>query len=215
MASRGMRWILASAVALALAGCDAFSLLDRLVLPDDGGSVGDPVSLTAAKTTAQRGEEIALTVAGGTSPFSFSVVAQDLYPGTAALPIGGVFNQIYTAGTAIGRIAVTVTDSSVPAASDTVYITVVPPTPTFSANRQGPTDVHLSWSYVEITVITGFLIQKSVSGGAFSDFRSYSPSLSGSDIDNSSPTNQDYKYRIYAVSGDYESIPAEMEVPAS
>ena len=148
MASRGMRWILTSAAALALAGCDAFSLLDRLVLPDEGGSVGDLLSLTAAATTAQRGETIALTVTGGTAPFSFSVAAQDLYPETEDEPIGGVYNLAYTAGTAIGRIAVTVTDESEPTSSDTVYITVVPPTPSLTVVSTRDSDCDLTGIHI-------------------------------------------------------------------
>ena len=203
--TRFLRHALAAlSLALALAGCDSFSLLDLLVLPGEGAP--GPLSLTAATTTvARNGAPVALSVSGGRPPYNFSVYADDPYGGTSGQPIGDVYNLAYEPGGAIGRMRVTVTDARGESAQ--ITISVVPRTPSLTIEWQAH-DIRIAWLYTDTAVITGFSIMKSVNGGPFSDFSSLFLPGSNSTIDNETPLGSTYTYRIYAIAGDYYSLPS-------
>lgn len=182
----------------ALASCDSFSLLDML----------GPLKLTAATTTvARNGDPVALNVSGGEPPYSFSVTAVDLYAGTSALPIGGIYNQAYEPGGAIGRIAISVADERGDRAQ--VFISVVPMTPTLSLFPWNPKNgVNITWGYGDdLDTIDSFLIERSIDGAAFTSWNVFSETDSASSDNFMVVTSSTYTYLIYAVAGGYRSIP--------
>ena len=124
--------LMLSATLALLAGCDSYRILDQFDLP---GEKAAALTLELQKTTVQRGESVELQPAGGTEPYEFAVAADDLYAGTSGQALGSVSGRTYTAGGAIGRIRITVTDAVGASAAET--LTVVPPTPALSASRSG------------------------------------------------------------------------------
>jgi hypothetical protein len=192
--------VLSFSLTFALAGCDSFSLLDML----------GPLKLTAATTkVARNGDPVALNVSGGTPPYSFSVTAVDLYAGTSLESIGGVDNQIYTSGGAIGRIEVKVIDAMGDEAKVTMF--VVPRTPTLSLSSWVPkTGVSINWGYGDDRgVIDGFEIWRGENGGTITYWDDFNPNDSATSDNYLNVTASIFTYRIYAVAGEYRSIPDE------
>jgi hypothetical protein len=187
-------------LSFALAGCDSFSLLDML------GSL----TLTAATTTVARGgDSVALNVSGGRPPYSFSESSLDLFPGTSLESIGGVDNQIYTSGGAIGRIEVKVIDAMGDEAKLTIF--VVPRTPTLSLSSWVPKNgVSINWGYGDDRgVIDGFEIWRGENGGTITYWDDFDPDDSATSENYLNVTTSIFTYRIYAVAGEYRSIPDE------
>jgi hypothetical protein len=200
------RWLLSlpvCAAVLLLAGCDSFSLTDLLGLPGESD-----LTLTAAATTAQRNADVALTVSGGTAPYTYSVEAEELYEKTKDSGIGGVYNQTYTSGGAIGRMKVTVTDAKGESAS--VYVAVVPPTPSLSVNRSGDKkSATISFGgYSAKDAIDKFRLQRAASGYEFTTINEPS-SGSTAYTDNTLDAATTYTYRLYVISGSFASLPSE------
>lgn len=185
-------------ICMALSGCDSFSVLG--VFTRTNG-----LTLTVQKDTVQQGETIDLYPAGGTPPYSFGVVGEDLPYSSGTL--GSVTNGQYTAGTDVGTVLIHLVDSSGFSVDSPVVI--LPPTPaTFSAapNPGLPAnDILLSWTYSNALAISGFLIQRSPDGVAFTNLPTQFPSTN-SYIDTGLSPATTYFYRLYAVSGAYQSL---------
>ncbi len=197
------RAVAAFVLPFALAACDSFSLTGMLKLPGEGG----PLSIKAAAETVERlGNPVELMVEGGTPPYELSTTVEDKAPKTELESIGGVVNQSYQPGGAIGLIKITVKDAALQTAE--AYITITPRTPALMVARQGPSDIRITLSYFDAARIDGYQIQKSVGGGLFNDF-AYIVAWTTELIDNTAPQDHDYAYRIYAVSASYRSMPAE------
>lgn len=188
---------------LVLSGCDSFSILDEF----KSGSKAGQLALSVQQTSVLRGNTTELYPSGGTPPYDFSVMEEtfgDLYfPGTT----GSVSGQTYTAGTAIGKIKIRVTDAA--SGSAAVYVTIIPPAPTAlnvvrSVDQKSAT---VSWSYTEIDIIEKFRLERSMDGGAFSAIDFPGSGTTSVTYPNSlAPANKTYSYRLYAVSGSYESL---------
>lgn len=111
--------ILLAALLFGLTGCDDFSLLDQF-------SLFNGLGLTPQKEKILQGESVGLNPEGGTTPYDFSMIEEDLfYSGS----LGSVSGETYTAGTAIGKVKIKLTDAA-GGTAETV-ITVVPPAPTY------------------------------------------------------------------------------------
>lgn len=215
-----LAWAAASIAAVfvpvsGLGGCDSFSLTELLLKPGEY-----TLSIRASDTTLQRGASTPLNVSGGVAPYSFSVAADTLSsktPDTNA--IGGVYNEEYVAGTAIGRIQVTVTDSENSTAS--LYVTVVPPTPAITGiylngdNSGASVEFNLNVS-PPTSLLTGYRIERLPLGGEL-DFTD--------DVQNANATTYTdgtalasattYVYRLYSLSDAFVSLPAEEQIASN
>lgn len=199
----------AAFIALVFFGCDSFSIPDAFALPGEA----EALALTADETTSQLNGTVSLTVTGGEEPYEFSVAAEDLYEGTAENPIGSVYNQSFAAGTAIGRIRITVTDAA--GSSADAFVTVVPPTPTLSLYAWVPkTGVNISIAYSDANraMIDGFLLTRSKDGEEFTAFSEPEKTTESTSDNYGAETSSVYAYRLYAVSGSYQSVPDEQEI---
>jgi len=194
--------------ALSLTRCDSFSLLEQFTLPDER------LTLTVDKTTAERLiGTVGLTPSGGVSPYTFEVAGYDLYTGTNAQGTGTVSGLSYTAGGAIGRIRITVTDSS--GSSAIAYVTVLPQAPIItSGTRLGSGNtVQLEWSYADTSSIDKYRLECSMDGMAYSIVEEPTKSTT-SYGSNELITTSSYTYRIRAIAGSYESTPATISLSA-
>lgn len=199
------------ALAFSLAGCDSFSLTDRLTLPDSGAAA--PLSLTAEKASTLRNGAVGLLPVGGTEPYAFAVSAFDLFSGTKEGGLGSVSSLTYVAGGAIGKIKVTVSDSKKATAS--TYIAVLPDAPTLSSAcaRGGDNrSAGLSWTYSDVSTIDKYRLERSVDGEAYAPL-GYLAAAAASYTDAALTATSAYNYRLYAVSGTYESAPAYVSLP--
>jgi hypothetical protein len=186
---------------LGLAGCDDFSLLGLF-------SRGGPLGLALQASAVHQGQTINLYPSGGSPPYTFSLIAQNLYyTGTT---IGTVSNQAYTAGDAIGSVEIVVTDNAGGSANSVVSI--VPPTPgsfTATADTVSKT-ITLSWSYGNTAMISGFQIWQSANGGAYA--LAASPGSSATSY-TTGTLNQNwiFSYQVYAVAGSLLSLPTPVQ----
>jgi hypothetical protein len=202
---RGQRSFLPAIALLSivLAGCDSFSILGQFKrIPS--------LSLTVQKSSVQQGETISLYPTGGTPPYSFGVVAGNIfYSGT----LGSVSSQSYTAGTSIGTVTIHLIDADGNTADSTV--TTIAPAPTgFTAGPDpsaSPNDVDLSWSYATPPLISGFAIERSLDGVTFTSVTNQ-PSGATFFLDQPLSQGVTYFYRIYAVSGSFRSLPTSASV---
>jgi hypothetical protein len=199
-----------SATLALLAGCDSYRLLDQFDLPGDKAT-GEELTLTLDKETALRGATVGLNPNGGTGPYSFEVLADDLYSGTAGESIGAVEGTDYIAGEAIGRFKLTVTDAAGDQAD--AYVAIVPPAPiiTTTARIGGGQTVNLVWTYAEAGIIDNFKVQRSTDGGSFETL-AYPGSGATSFNENGLDPGAQYTYRLYAVSGAYSSTAVEVDI---
>lgn len=211
---------------VSLTSCDAFSVKDEFTTPaqrnqangntKENKNTVSPLVLQVAKTTLQRKESVDLTVTDGKTPYAYSVSADDLSKHTNTLLLGSINDGKYTADMAIGRIKLTVSDASTPIA-ETAYIivTILPPTPeNFTAVLVNSNkDCQLRWTFSDPTIISGFTIEKSEDGGAFT-FLKTEVSTSTGFLDSSVKKNKDDIYRIKAFSDSdldsYESLPLQV-----
>jgi hypothetical protein len=177
----------AGALSIALASCDSYKVLDQFYK-------GSPLSLALEAASVQQGAAIQLYPSGGTSPYSFGLLAGDLfYVGT----LGSISGQTYTAGNAIGVVVIFLSDAS--GATVDAVATIVPPTPgSFNVAPSGTNAILISWSYTNTALISGFLIQRSTDGVTFANLTNQ-PSSATSYLDSPLNPNQTYYYRMYAV----------------
>ena len=200
MKARRFGLVILCALALALAGCDSFSLPKVFTRPEDR-----VLALAVDKATTERlVGTVGLIPSGGTGPYRFELSPVSLYTPTNTQSIGSITNLTYSAGGAIGRMRITVTDSVGDSVS--AYIDVLPPMPTLQGTRiTNSTDatITITWSY-DTSIIDSLVIQRSFNGGAFSPLTS-STTSPGSYPDNNLNKVQPYTYRIYAIAGDFVS----------
>lgn len=199
---------IASILVMALAGCDSYSLLDQFVLPDKavpgGGGPTEPLSLAADGDSAERlSGTVGLTPSGGLQPYSYSVAGVALAGKTSALGKGTVSDNVYYAGGAIGQIRITVTDAA--GSSAFALIAVLPPAPTLSVSRiGGGSNASVAWTHAAPDVVDTFVIERQASDETvFKPW--YSSPTTGSSNDNSLDPAKQYKYRILARSGTFDS----------
>ncbi len=188
----------AGTVCLALAGCDSFSVLGQF-------QRGSPLNLALQEDTLLQGAATDLYPSGGEPPYSFGVVAGNLYyTGT----LGSVSGETYTAGTAIGTVIIHLTDAAGTGAD--AVVTVIPPTPASFAVQPNPglpaNDILVTWSYSNTALISGFTIQRSLDDVTFATVASQ-PSSATSYVDPALAPGTTYYYRMYAIAGTYQSFP--------
>lgn len=201
--------VLLGALVLVLGGCDSFSLADAYLLPGEGALA---LSLKADSETTLRGGTVGLTATGGTSPYSFAVSDVDLYAGTSGAGIGSVTGLNYIAGGAIGKVRITMTDAA--GGTAFAYVTVLPPAPTITDGKRtgSGNTVQLTWSYPETAIIDKYRLELSVDGQAYSSLVTTVKTATSYGPYNSLVTTSTYSYRLYAVSGTYESAPASISL---
>jgi hypothetical protein len=191
---------------LALTGCDSFSLIDQF-----SSGAQTALALAVDSGTTQRGGIVGLSPSGGTTPYSFTVNAADLYSGTQTAGIGSVSGLTYTAGNAIGKIKITVTDLA--GSTVSAFVTVQPPAPTLSGSgRPTPPTSWMTFTYSDTNIIDGFKIDRAEAGGAFSTVASPVKGATTYWPDSGLNPGFLYTYRIYAVSGSYDSPPCEIQL---
>ena len=179
----------------------------RLVLAAEAAHPAEDRVLALAvdrATTERLVGTVGIIPSGWTAPYTFEVAPVALAPKTNTQGTGTITNLTYTAGGAIGRMRITVTDALGDSAS--AYVDVLPPAPTLTGYRTGGNDTAtISWSYPDMTIIDSLVVQRSFNGGAFS-LLTTSTTSPGSYPDNG-PLNkvQPYTYRIYALSGEFTS----------
>ena len=188
-----------SFLALALAGCDSFSLPKLLTRPEDR-----VLALAVDRPAAERlVGSIGLIPSGGTAPYSYELSAVALYSKTNTQGIGTIANLTYSAGGAIGEIRITVTDAAGDSTSTTIK--VLPPAPTLSGNRTGDrSTATISWTYTDMSIVDSLVILRSFNGGPF-DPLTTSTTAPSSYPENGLNKVQPYTYRIYALAGDFAS----------
>lgn len=188
-------------LALALAGCDSFSIRKQFTLPDDAPAA---LALAVTKPSVPMGGSVGLSASGGTPPYDFAVAGDNLAPLTASNPVGSATATAFSSGTAIGKVRITVTDAVENTAF--AYVTVLPPTPDITlAKRLGDgSTLQLEWSFTDSSLIDKFRLDCSEHGQAYSflkDFETSTASYQPNDL----ITTETYSYRLYAVSGSYVS----------
>lgn len=207
--------MLCLALAATLAACDDFSLAGLLVTPAEAESA---LTLSADRASVPREGTVLLTASGGTPPYAFlSPTSLELYPGTSNQPTGHIANSTYTAGKAIGTFRLSVEDSAGTTAF--VAVDVLPPAPVLTGTRDSnpQTTVSLSFTYDDSAILSSVRLELSTNGGAFATVDGYG-SMTPADSGSMGPFNGIPKadalvYRLYAVSGSYESAPAEFTSP--
>lgn len=185
-------------------GCDNYSLHDQFYNDDDEEY---EITLVPQKTSLQQGELIDLYPSGGIEPYSFNIVEGSLYySGT----LGSIADERYTAGTSIGTIQIQVTDINNYSAE--TELTIIPPTPSgFIVGSVGTNRIDLSWSYSDTSIISGFrIMRKRADEEAFEHVTDSSNSATSFSDSPLNPTFL-YSYYIYAVSGEYISLPTATE----
>lgn len=183
----------------ALTACDGYSVLAQF-------SRGGPLSLAIENSSLVEGQTISLYPTGGVAPYSFALVAGNLYSAGTGLGSINSSNQTFTAGSAIGTFDVVVTDSTGASASSAA--TIVPPTPgSFTAVADTTTlTITLSWTYTDASAIGGFQIWRSYNGGSFSLLTTAASTATGYSY---TPRHQGhpYTYYIVAAAGSFDSAP--------
>ena len=199
-------------LALALSGCDSFSLRKQFTLPDDTPA---ELALAVTKSSVPMGGSVGLLVSGGTPRYTFKAIGKDLSPLTQKERIGKIDGTTFTSETAIGKITITVTDAA--GKSAPADLTILPPTPVFKTEPPdhrygGNQTINLSWDYSNISSIEKFRLECSVGGGPYAVVQE--STLTSYTVNNLSATAT-YSYRLYAVavSDVYESEPAVIVLP--
>jgi hypothetical protein len=204
--------VIVGALALALAGCDSFSLRKQFTLPDDTPAA---LALAVTKSSVAVGGSVGLSASGGTPPYEFAVDGDDVAPLTASNPVGSATATTFNSGTAIGRMRITVTDALENTAF--AYVTVLPASPVFKAAPNcdrigGNQTINLAWNYSDSSTIDKLRLEYSVDGVSFSAVQDFTNSTT-SYTENGLDTAATYSYRLYAVSGPYVSEPAFISLP--
>jgi len=208
------RLLLAAGIVALLSACDNYSLTNLLTLPGEG-----LLAVKAASTKIPVSGTTSLKVTGGAAPYSFTVSAQEVYTGTPVVshPIGGVYGSVYTAGTAIGRMLITVTDAE--NSSVEVYVEVVPPTPSITSAPYYPENatladvtmyVVLNFQYDDSTPADKLVLQRAPVGGSFATLQEFA--VTDVQYDNDPAPVGNYIYRLYALAGNFKSLPSDFSV---
>lgn len=184
--------------------CDSFSLTEQFTKSSDV-----PLSLKLENTSILRGDTIGLYPSGGTKPYEFAVIAEDLYSGTATEQLGSVASLSFTAGSAIGKIVIQVTDADGKTARASVL--VLPPKPiAFDMSRSVDNrTITLSWAYDETAIISNFLLKYTSDGITFTTSNP-NPINSATAYDVTIPQSKTFTFYLYAVSGAYMSLPVQI-----
>ena len=199
-------------LALALAGCDSFSLRKQFTLPDDAPAA---LALAVTKSSVPMGGSVGLSASGGTPPYEFAVAGDGLAPLTASNPVGSATATTFSSGTAIGRMRITVTDALENTAF--AYVTVLPSSPVFKAAPNsdrigGNQTISLAWSYSDSSTIDKLRLEYSDDGISYSAVQDFTNNTTSYNV-NGLDATKTYSYRLYAVSGAYESEPAFISLP--
>ncbi len=180
--------------------------MSLLSLPDQ--ATPDELSLTVAQDSVPAGSSVALEVSGGVPPYTFKPLSgSDLYQPTSSRSLGTISDSVFTAGQAIGKILITVEDAV--GVSTFSSIVVLPPTPFFMQSSKrigGGTTVQLYWSYPDVAMINGYRLERSIDGSEYSFLASYDAD-SVSATFNQQPAAATLGFRLFALSGTYESMP--------
>jgi hypothetical protein len=208
---RRARFAILAGLALALVGCDSFSLPDQFLLPGEGDIA---LSLTVDKSTAERlNGTVGLLPSGGSGAYTFEITADDLYSGTSTHGLGSISGLSYTAGGAIGKIRIMVRDDA--GSSGVAYVSVLPSTPMFTiatSKRLGSgADVNLFWSYAD-TDFDRYRLELAIDSQSYSEVPGSSKATT-SYTGNSLPDGNIYYYRLFTIAGSYESAPALISLP--
>ncbi len=195
MGKRFFLSIALGAVLLGLGGCDSFNLLEQFDL--FGG-----LSLNPSQSTLQPEQTTQLNPAGGTPPYTYAILAEDLVytDGGDASTLGLLSGDSYTAKSSLGKIRIRLTDSTGASVSKT--LTIIPPAPNLSATSSSNT-ITLSWTPSAVPGVTGIEVWKSENGGAYALQETLATGSSWTD--SSLNTNRSYSYLLYAVAGPYSS----------
>lgn len=195
-----LRFLCAAAILLIpLTGCDNYSLLENY---DRTGGL----SLTSSSASVESNGTIRLYAAGGTEPYTWMLVDNELAYIDPLNRLGAISNSEYTAGNSIGSISVRLRDSA--GNTENAIITVIPPSPTdLAVSTNWPhSKLTLNWTFTNPDQINGFTIFRSKDGGPFvevttigSNIRSYDDT----DLSYATP----YTYYLQAVNGAYRSRP--------
>lgn len=188
--------LLLAALLFGLTGCDDFSLLDQF-------SLFNRLGLTPQKEKILQGETVGLNPEGGETPYSFSVIAEDLfYSGS----LGSVGGENYTAGNAIGKVKIRLTDAA-GGTAETV-ITVVPPAPAYlTLDNTVSKTITLTWNFYYSQGVEGVHIMRSLNGGTFAEHTTL-PNGSYTYTDTGLAPNSTYTYYLVAAAGAYPSAPS-------
>lgn len=210
MKARRYGVVILGMLALGLAGCDNFSLMKQFTLPD---ATPAALSLAVTKSSVSMGGSVGVSASGGTPPYEFAVAGEDIAPLTASKPVGSVTATAFTSGTAIGKMRITVTDAE--GKSAFTYVTVLPPAPAFDTDhclRTGgapSVTINLAWSaYEKASSINLFRLEWSENAGPFTSLGNASSSSESYSPMNNLSSSSTFVFRLYAVSGSYESEPA-------
>jgi hypothetical protein len=196
-------------LALTLVGCDTYSVLGAFV------ATGDALKLSVQTSVAQQNQSIPAFVSGGVAPFTYAVLADDVFPGSGAVGTLGGDPLTYQAGSAIGLVRLRVFDAQ--AHSADTLVTTLPPAPTsfaFTGILTSPTPKHvdLTWAYASPALIDHFEVWRAIDQGTGLGSYAFLASVSNTltvytDPALSSPS-WTYLYRLYAVAGSYRSLQA-------
>lgn len=184
-----------------MTACNDYSVLAQF-------NRGGPLSLAVSTMSLQQGQAIKLYPNGGGAPYSFSLSAGNLaYAGTSLGTIDTA-TDTYTAADSIGTVEIIVTDST--GTSANTLVTVLPATPgNFLAKTTSNTTIALSWTYANLSSISGFQIWQSANGSPFTELQSNWTSLSYT-ASGLSPVGT-YYYYVVAVAGAYQSPPTPQQ----
>lgn len=189
----------AAALLIPLTGCDNYSLLENY---DRTGGL----SLTSSSASVESDGTIRLYAAGGTEPYTWMLVENELAYIDPLNRLGAISNSEYTAGNSIGSISVRLRDSA--GNTENAIITVIPPSPPdlsvstyFLHNR-----LTLNWTFTCPDQINGFTIFRSKDGEPFVEVTTTGSGIS-TYIDTGLSAHTPYTYYLQAVNGAYRSRP--------
>ncbi len=191
------RAIIAALMTLAaIWACDDFSLL---------GEFGDAPELAAQRTEIERYASMALYPSGGTPPYSYEVLEDRLFYAGATPCQASASNNMFTAGDSVGGVLLRLRDSA--GRSAEIRLTILPPPPeNFQAASASTNSIGLTWTFSgPPAAIGGFMIERSVNGGAFQEILPMLGSGTISYVDNALNPTLTYSYRMRSVAGEYRS----------
>lgn len=209
---RRIHLVTLAAATLLAAGCDEFDLLDQF-LPDGG------LVLEAERTTILQGDEVALIPQGGTEPYEYSVVADDIKDSPSDdSPVGTITDNTFTAGNEVGMVVVTLTDAS--GFSTDLELTIMPEPPVLSRDSIETADpVELSWTVVGAEYVSYYVLERSRKPDPYAVLWTSLSAATLNYSDGAVVGPKDYDYRVYAVavveSGDEYWSEASNEVYAN
>jgi hypothetical protein len=196
MSRNSYRLFFIIALSLTIGACDDFSLFDQF--QNTGG-----LSLTLQRNVVEQDESIALYPAGGTQPYSYAVMENDLFYAGDTPSHASNENNTFHAGNSIGRVTIRLSDADGHSIDN--YVTIRPrAVHNFSVNSTVSNTIAVSWTYPPPPPIIRFRIERSIEGAAFQVIASPG---SGETTYTDKGLNPDktYTYRMYAVADEYLS----------